>query len=242
MADGGFDHNVYLGELGYGATVKPDVPSWRNRLARALIGSQVKPTIARRRIVEGLLGTSGIGQTGMGLVDFTPAGVALAGNEAQIDARSGNWPGAALNAMALIPAATPTKKAAQGVRAFHHTYEPFKEYDWKRLGEVTAENTSGSGVHKYAMNLAKLGPWASEKDISKQMASKVSLPVILGGNQASYKSLDSLERAISRAGGPEKFRDVMTAKGYGHIKVLDEEFGSASFIGLSPDNFRISDK
>lgn len=71
-------------------------PTWRDRLARVLMGDG-RASPERRAIVEGLTGSSGLGTTGMGLVDVTPAGVPLAAQEA---AQGGDYRGAA---MAIVP-------------------------------------------------------------------------------------------------------------------------------------------
>jgi hypothetical protein len=79
----------------------------RDRIAAALIGDN--QSLARRNFVGGLFGSVGIGTTGTGLVDLTPAGVPLALEEA--------WrnrdPQAA--AMALMPPGA--RHGAQAVRA-----------------------------------------------------------------------------------------------------------------------------
>jgi GNAT superfamily N-acetyltransferase len=59
----------------------------------------------RRSFVEGLLGSSGLGNTGMSLADLTPAGVLFAGEDYQRAKAAGNAPGAVGAAVGLIPAA-----------------------------------------------------------------------------------------------------------------------------------------
>ncbi len=133
--------------------------------------------------------------------------------------------------------AAPAMKDASGmgIRAYHATYEPFEHYDFKRLGGVTKQNTDSEWAH----NLAQLGPWASDKSVAGKMGAEHSLPVDIGGKGKSFASLDDLEAAIVNNGGPEKFRQKLTDDGFGHVQVKDEEFGVSSFVGLSPDNFKI---
>ena len=125
------------------------------------------------------------------------------------------------------------------VRAYHATYEPFEKYDWSRLGQVTQENASGMSHEVWANNLAKIGPWAHERALKTELAAPHALPVELGGKGKSFQSLDALEKAVRKAGGSEQFRAQMIEQGYGHLAVKDAEFGGKSFIGLSPDTFKI---
>lgn len=125
--------------------------------------------------------------------------------------------------------------SGMGIKAYHSTYEPFEKYDFSKLGKVTRENTDS----EWAQNLAKIGPWASDQSVAAKMAASHTLPVDIGGKGKTFKSLDQLEAAIRKNGGPEKFREKLTGEGFGHVKVMDEEFGVNSFVGLSPENFTI---
>jgi hypothetical protein len=126
------------------------------------------------------------------------------------------------------------------IKAYHAAYEPFQAYDWSRLGETTLPNVAGQTTEPYAMNLAKLGPWASEKDVGGAMGATHSLPVDIGGKGKSFASLDALESYVRKAGGPEAARSKLTGAGYGHVVVNDEEFGGKSYIALSPEHFTIN--
>ena len=83
-------------------------PSWRDRLAGWMMGSE-RATPERRRFVEGLLGSSGLGNTGFSLADATPIGGLL---DAQEAAKQGDYRGAAMNAMFLGVGARTANKAA----------------------------------------------------------------------------------------------------------------------------------
>ena len=90
-------------------------PTFRDHLARILLNVGLP-----ERTVEGLMGSRGIGPTqrnaGVGLVDFTPAGIPLAVNEAQRSADAGDWVGATVNAMAMVPGAKAgTKLLKEGI-------------------------------------------------------------------------------------------------------------------------------
>ena len=126
-------------------------------------------------------------------------------------------------------------------RAWHAADAPFQQYDWGRLGTNIEPNVSGLSIEKWAMNLAKIGPWAHERRIGSRMGSAVDLPVELSGAAQSYASLDALERAVRRAGGPENFRNQLVARGRGYVSVADEEFKGRSFVGLTPETWRIAE-
>jgi hypothetical protein len=59
----------------------------------------------RRSFVEGLLGSSGLGNTGVGIADFTPAGLLFSGNEYQRASNEGDVLGAATAMAGLLPGA-----------------------------------------------------------------------------------------------------------------------------------------
>jgi hypothetical protein len=124
-------------------------------------------------------------------------------------------------------------------RAYHATWRPFDHFDFSRLGETTHPNVSGTSVEGYAMRLAKLGAWASDKPVAKAMGAPVSMPVDIGGRGKGFKTLNHLESAVRKAGGPEALRQKLLSKGFGHVHVGDEEFGGKSFVALSPDHFSV---
>ena len=66
--------------------------------------------------------------------------------------------------LAGVGAMKETRKA----KAYHAAYEPFDKFDWSRLGETTRPNAVGGAQEEFAMNLAQLGPWASEKDVAAE--------------------------------------------------------------------------
>ncbi len=84
------------------AELRPYNPTFRDRLAALLIG-EARPGSARANFAEGVTGSRGIGTTGAGLVDFTPAAIPLSAQEAHRSAMAGDAVGAATNAMAVIP-------------------------------------------------------------------------------------------------------------------------------------------
>lgn len=96
-------------------------PSWRDRIAAWMLGDE-RPSQARRAAVEGLMGSTGLGNAGAGVVDFTPAGMALSANEFQ---RAGSFGEAAAAALGLIPAARPAAAEAKLLASRSpHLYDP----------------------------------------------------------------------------------------------------------------------
>ena len=93
-------YNPYAGQ-----TLSPYEPTWRDRLASMMLGEQ--PSFEKRRSIEGLLGSSGLGDTGMSLVDFTGLGGLL---DAQTQAAAGDYRSAA---MAMVPGMKQAKAAVK---------------------------------------------------------------------------------------------------------------------------------
>ena len=91
-------------EMGGGAEARSIQPTRREVAAQRLLGDA--PSATRRRIVSTLMGTTGIGESGVGAVDFVPfVGSALG---AQEEAQKGDYQMAAVNAM---PGGKPIRKA-----------------------------------------------------------------------------------------------------------------------------------
>lgn len=70
----------------------------RQRIASWMLGEQ--PSAYRRRLTGEVMGTTGIGETGLGLVDATPLGMALGAEDA---AKKGHYAEAAIN---IVPGAS----------------------------------------------------------------------------------------------------------------------------------------
>jgi len=126
------------------------------------------------------------------------------------------------------------------ITAYHTTYEPFEEYDWSKLGEGTAVNSTDDDPDSWAMTLARIGPWAHQYPLNKQMGYGVSMPVSISGKGKAFDSLDSLHAAVKKTGGVESFRKLLLAKGFEHVAVKDEEFGkNKSYVALHPGAFSV---
>src|SRR5581483_7367478 len=92
-----------LSGRGFNQEVSSYDPTWRDRLGAWLMGDSISN--ARRDFVSGLLGSTGLGTAGPGLIDLTPAGIPLAVQE---DYQAGNWKDIPLDLF-------PPVRAARGV-------------------------------------------------------------------------------------------------------------------------------
>lgn len=129
------------------AELRPYNPTIRDRIAAALMGD-ARPGSARANIVEGMMGSRGIGTTGMGLADLTPMGIPMAAQDAQRSAQAGDALGAGLNAMAVIPAAkAPVRAAQQGIRAYHGSPHSFDKFDMSKIGTGEGAQAYGHGMY-----------------------------------------------------------------------------------------------
>lgn len=135
------------------AELRPYEPTWRDRLANVLMGDG--RSSARQQFVEGLLGSRGLGQTGMGLVDLTPAGIPLAVQESRQAFEQGSPVAGLLGAMAVLPAARPAAlaaktavgEAAQGIRAYHSSPHDFNRFDLSKIGTGEGNQAYGHGLY-----------------------------------------------------------------------------------------------
>lgn len=109
-------------------------PTWRDRVAALLMGDE-RASPARTNFVSGLMGSTGLGSTGLGLIDFTPAGIPLAVQE---NAKQGDITGAAVAATPFGVAARPVQAAAKdvarGIRAYHASPYEFEKFDMSKVG------------------------------------------------------------------------------------------------------------
>ncbi|CAB4145377.1 hypothetical protein UFOVP473_1, partial [uncultured Caudovirales phage] len=92
-----------------GPVLRPFEPSWRDRIGAAMFDATSGSPVARN-LVSGLVGSTGLGSTGMSVADLVPGvGQVLGGQEA---AHEGDYRGAAMQAMFLGPSAKIANKVA----------------------------------------------------------------------------------------------------------------------------------
>lgn len=115
------------------STLQAYNPSWRDKLGGWLYDQTSHSPIARQ-MVSGLIGSTGLGNQGMNILDFVPGvGQVLAGQEA---ANNGDYKGAAL-AMAPIPGAAPL---ASDASALARSFTP------KQFAQAAANYGGGHAV------------------------------------------------------------------------------------------------
>ena len=73
-------------------------PTWRDRLAHALLGDS--PSLGAQNVISGLLGSTGLGSTGMSVADLTPVGGIFGAQDA---AQHGDYQGAAVAGLGALP-------------------------------------------------------------------------------------------------------------------------------------------
>lgn len=93
---------------GLGLELRPYEQTWRDTLAGLMMGD-LRASPERASLVEGLLGSRGIGSAGMSALDFTPAGAILGMQES---AHNGDKIGMAMNGVGLLAMGAPVAKAA----------------------------------------------------------------------------------------------------------------------------------
>lgn len=226
------------------ATLSPYNPTWRDRIASALAGDS-RPGSARSNFAEGLMGSRGIGTTGMGLVDLTPAGIPMAGQEAKRDADAGNWMGATANAMALIPAAKPAKW-------FHGSPKP-------NLAELIASKEGGAlgpGVYltpsknvasNYAGVQGHIYEAAPDMNVFNGIGkSMYDNPSAISPSKEWRDQIDTLSKALTpseTAKLGDYYKKLNDGDGYSLLREMAYKFGSkesahdvfrrAGFTGIS---------
>lgn len=202
------------------AEIRPYSPSWRDRLAAALMGGE-RASPERRRFVEGLLGSSGLGPSGASIADFTPAGVVFAGDEFQRAKNDGSASGAAMAAMGLIPAArgaaipaqTALAEGAQGIRAYHGSPHSFDRFDINKIG-------TGEGAQAYGHGLY----FAQSEPVAMSYRDVLSKSGTEGAQRRLQRSGGDIDKAIAdTAALAERYR-VGGANNYAAVAEEDLRF------------------
>ena len=126
--------------------MRPYNPTWRDRIAAALMGD-MPANSPRGRGVEALMGSGGLGQRGMGAVDLTPFGIPLAVQETHRAGMAGDYMGAALAGLGILPAARPVGAAATGIRAYHGSPHKFDAFSMSKIGTGEGAQAYGNGLY-----------------------------------------------------------------------------------------------
>lgn len=195
------------------ATLSSYNPTWRDKLATWMMGDgQASPE--RRAFVGGLLGSTGLGNTGVGVVDATPAGGLLGLQEA---AQSGDKGGMALAAAGLIPGAGVAEKvvaktaeraapaAEKFITAYHGSPHSFDKFDMSKIG-------TGEGAQAYGHGLY----FADSEDVAKSYRDDLSRKIMVDG-----KTLLDRNKIVGSTGN-KTVDDVLLAHGGDVDKAIAE--------------------
>lgn len=201
---------------GDGSTVRSYDPTWRDRLGSFLIGDQ-KPTPERRNFVSGLVGSTGLGSTGMGAADLTPPGVVLGLQEA---AQHRDPVGMALNLAAVLPIGKAVKaaeavapevgNAMRGIIAYHGSPHSFDKFDLSKIG-------TGEGAQAYGHGLYFAENEGVARDYQKRLSDGVTSSPrwFLNGQEAAPFSPEAKAASLIKEWGParaSKFADKTAAE------------------------------
>ena len=227
-------------------TLSPYQPTWRDRVANLLMGTDYeRPSPSRRALVEGLVGSSGLGNTGMSVSDLTPVGGVLGLQE---DAQHGNKFGMALNAASLIPGAAVAKavervgpaveKAAPDfakwfgnskvidesgspLTVWHGTNaDKIDSFDPSRIGTKTDPGWLGHGFY-----------FTTDKDTAAAYG-KNQLPFNLAINNPFDMKGQNFAKLIEEHGGPRGFSNWLRDNGYDGAKMWSQ------YMALDPNQIR----
>ena len=148
------------------AELRPYTPTWRDTVASWMMG-QGQSSPERRAFVGGLLGSTGLGNTGVGVVDATPVGGLLSMQEA---GTQGDKLGMAANAASMLPmgklamflgpGAKIADKVALGKAAEMERSGAAREAIWDATGWF--KGVDGNWRFEISDNNASITPWAKE--------------------------------------------------------------------------------
>lgn len=195
------------------ATLSSYNPTWRDKLATWMMGDgQASPE--RRAFVGGLLGSTGLGNTGVGVVDATPAGGLLGLQEA---AQSGDKGGMALATAGLLPGAGVVEKVAakaaeraapaaeKFITAYHGSPHSFDKFDLAKIG-------TGEGAQAYGHGLY----FADSEDVAKSYRDDLSRKIVVDGKTLLDRN------KITGSTGNKTVDDVLLAHGGDVDKAIAE--------------------
>ncbi|MDR1786172.1 MAG: hypothetical protein LBR23_06915 [Spirochaetaceae bacterium] len=117
---------------------------------------------------------------------------------------------------------------------YHATNEEFTVFDLSHGGENTRTNVEEDSP---AIEMAKIGHWFNEKDLRKNMASSIVMPVFLNIRNPETESFDSLWGQAFETNGDD-LRDDYQRDGFDGLIIDDTEFGNMSFVAFFPNQIK----
>ena len=175
------------------AELRPYTPTWRDTVASWMMG-QGQSSPERRAFVGGLLGSTGLGYTGVGVVDATPVGGLLSLQEAS---QAGDKTGMALASAGLIPGAGVAEKVAAKVAersapaaekfitAYHGSPHSFDKFSLDKIG-------TGEGAQVYGHGLY----FADNEGVAKAYRDGLAPGVVPAANGKRLSDMPDHERSV----------------------------------------------
>ena len=222
---------------GDGSTVRPYDPTWRDRIGSFLIGDQ-KPSPERRDFVSGLVGSTGLGETGMSASDMTPAGVALGLQEA---AQHHDPVGMALNLAAVLPIGKAVKaadamapevgNAMRGIIAYHGSPHSFDKFDLSKIG-------TGEGAQAYGHGLY----FADNEGVARSYRDNLAAERGWSYGDKTNLTRDEVQNAVNEDYG-HKYLDNVSKPGFMADLVMDaKRYGGGRGNRLGPERKALYDE
>jgi hypothetical protein len=199
-------------------------PTWRDRIAQAMIGDD-RPSEIRRRVVEGLMGSSGLGSPGLSVVDFVPGGQVFAMQDA---AAAGDMQGAAL---AIVPLAGRANIAPNNI--IRHTGRDVPRYGagpGPTVYSELAENKHRIPVEEMSAGVIPRGEFVQRRDLDPQKMQGGTLIKTVGDRTRSDATLvevngNPLAFNVHLPGGPGYMQnpDATWAAAPGQMKYIIDQ-------------------
>ncbi len=226
-------------------------PTTREQIAQTMLGNE-RPSPERRQFVEGLLGTSGLGQQHMGAADFVPlAGQALQAQESY----QHKDPKGFLMATVPVPGAAIEGKLAQAGRTAIEAAAPVVQHAAEQVvGAVAPQMTKSQSQEAMRQawaagqgNTDKYNTWNHQWNMEegpKFRAAQPEVPAVGPGTVVQKKPVgfqihDPYERVTNPAGfyshGAEAARGLPQQKG-----TLEQMLAALKGYGVKPEEIRWS--
>jgi hypothetical protein len=226
-------------------------PTTREQIAQTMLGNE-RPSPERRQFVEGLLGTSGLGQQHMGAADFVPlAGQALQAQESY----QHKDPKGFLMATVPVPGAAIEGKLAQAGRTAIEAAAPVVQHAAEQVvGAVAPQMTKSQSQEAMRQawaagqgNTDKYKTWNHQWNMEEGPKFRVAQPevpavgpgTVVQKKPVGFQLPDPYERVTNPAGfyshGAEASRGLPQQKG-----TLEQMLAALKGYGVKPEEIRWS--
>lgn len=191
-------------------------PTIRDRIARTIAGDTREQNLKRGHLAEALTGSRGVGTTGAGLIDVTPAGLPLAAEEIGRTAAAGH-PGEA-----AVQASLMTVPGARGAKALARTVAPTLQTtgrgilstNLREMSLANAINVARSERHlmKTGAREAYVGApnWVTDRTSLERMRADFDAQVVAGAVGGQWYPLGRAGNI--RLAGPRPMRQRLLAR------------------------------